>query len=256
MQKTTINGHNVEMYDDIEALPIRRYQKFSKLLLVEAGIGSTIADFDGHIERVARYMAGKDIESARQELLNLRQNVYMVQQGLSPQHLAFAVLVKTIDGKTYDDLSDESLQAVVDMFADASNADLAEATDKAKKKIEYSLSLYFPTLFQDATVKEYYDLVKKRTKLQLESIINGTDLEADVEKAENDIICFNKPKKYDGADGLEVISDKNFFDVCLQLQKEYGIDAKNLSTFEYYNAIEQLKEQVKRQGNGRQQQPY
>lgn len=104
------------------------------MLLVDAGIGSDIADFDKHISRIAAFLAKNDNKQAITELENIRQNVYFIQSGVSPRNLAFAVLVKSIDGKPCDDLSDEGLKKIVDMFADVPYKDLAASIEAVKKK--------------------------------------------------------------------------------------------------------------------------
>ena len=97
MKTLKLAGKTIEFYDDIENLPVTRFHKYNKMLLVDAGIGSDIADFDRHISRIAAFLAKNDNKQAITELENIRQNVYFIQSGVSPRNLAFAVLVKSID---------------------------------------------------------------------------------------------------------------------------------------------------------------
>lgn len=46
MKNVPIKGMNVELYDSIEDLPIMRFHKYNKMLLVDAGVGSDLSDFD------------------------------------------------------------------------------------------------------------------------------------------------------------------------------------------------------------------
>ncbi len=110
MKTVKIGEYTVEIYDAIDELPMLRFHKYNKMLLVDAGIGSDLQDFDTHIEKAMRYARSKTPELAAIELDNMRQNVYFIQSGLSPKCLAFAVLVKSIDGTPYNDLSDDGLQ--------------------------------------------------------------------------------------------------------------------------------------------------
>ena len=174
MKTLKFAGKTIEVYDDIENLPVTRFHKYNKMLLVDAGIGSDIADFDKHISRISAFLAKNDNKQAITELENIRQNVYFIQSGVSPRNLAFAVLVKSIDGKPCDDLSDEGLKKIVDMFADVPYKDLAASIEAVKKKIDRELQIYFPRLFDDATVKEYYDQLKRRTVLILQTIISSS----------------------------------------------------------------------------------
>ena len=134
MKTLKLAGKTIEVYDDIENLPVTRFHKYNKMLLVDAGIGSDIADFDRHISRIAAFLAKNDNKQAITELENIRQNVYFIQSGVSPRNLAFAVLVKSIDCKPCDDLSDEGLKKIVDMFADVPYKDLAASIEAVKKK--------------------------------------------------------------------------------------------------------------------------
>ena len=102
MKTVKIGERTVEIYDAIDELPMLRFHKYNKMLLVDAGIGSDLQDFDTHIEKAIRYARSKTPELAAIELDNMRQNVYFIQTGISPKHLAFAVLVKSIDGEPYN----------------------------------------------------------------------------------------------------------------------------------------------------------
>ena len=107
MRKIVLAKHKVELYDSIDELPIVRFHKYNKMLLV-------------------RYCRLNQPDKAEKEIGNIRQNIYFIQSEISPKHLAFAALVKSIDGKLVDDLTDDGLQKVLDLFA--------EATNRSKKK--------------------------------------------------------------------------------------------------------------------------
>ena len=126
MKEVEFAGHKVVLYDSIDELPIARFHKYNRYLLVDAGVGSEISDFDNHIERVVRYIRNKDNESAGKELENLRQNVFMVLSEQNIKHLSFACLVKTIDGKANDDLSPDGLAKVLELLSDTPRGDLQE----------------------------------------------------------------------------------------------------------------------------------
>lgn len=64
----------------------------------------------------------------------MRQNVYMTLSGVSPKHLSFAVLVKKIDGKECEDISDDALQRIVDTLGDTPINEIAAPFEVAKKK--------------------------------------------------------------------------------------------------------------------------
>ena len=134
MKELKLNGHKVRIYDSIDTLPITRFHCYNRMLLVDAGVGSDISDFDNHIERMVRYIRKGDNDSAAKELDNLRQNVYMIMSGQSVRDMSFACLVASIDDKPCDDLSPEGLQKVIETLGGATRDELTEAYQSAKKK--------------------------------------------------------------------------------------------------------------------------
>lgn len=110
------NSHTVELYDSIEDLPITRNHKFNKYLMMDAGLGSDMDSVDKHIGELMVMNQKGDKAFVHNKLVNLRQNIYFIMQNVSPKMLAFAVLVKTIDGKEYNDISENGLQKVVDIL--------------------------------------------------------------------------------------------------------------------------------------------
>lgn len=249
MRTVDIKGKKVELYDAIEDLPIMRFHKYNKMLLVDAGIGSDLADFDKHIEKAIRYAHSKTPQLAAVELENLRQNVYFIQSEISPRYLAFAVLVKSIDGKPCNDLSDDGLQKIVDLFADVPNAELTAHLEAVKKKIDEELRLYFPRLFDDAALKEYFDQLKERTVILLRTIIAGEATKEDAKRIDEitaELITYFNPQSFSGADSVEIRYDKQFENMCLILSQNLHVDSKRFTVLEYYNAFEYVKEQARK----------
>ena len=134
MKEVQIGKHRVEMHDDISQLPVKRYHVFNRMLLVDAGIGSDISDFDRHLERVMAYTRKEQRENLLAEVKNLRQSVYFVLNGINPKLMAFACLVTKIDGTAYDDLTDEGLRKVVAVLNDVPIADVTAQFEAVKKK--------------------------------------------------------------------------------------------------------------------------
>lgn len=249
MKRLKIGTHDVEYYDSIDELPVVRFHKWQKFLLVDSGIGADMLAFDQHIEKARRYCKAGKPDMAEKELMNLRQCVYFVQQEINPRHLAFAALVTKIDGRECTDISDDALRAIVANFADISNIELTDQMDSVKKKIDRELMLYFPHLFADSDVKEYFDMMRKRTMLVLKGIVDGLvvpDETPDVEKLNDQIILYSNPKEFTGADGVEIQFDKQFENMCLTLARNLNIDAKQKTVMEFYNAFEYLKDKAKR----------
>lgn len=237
------------MYDSIEDLPIMRFHKYNKMLLVDAGVGSDLSDFDRHVEKVIRYLNSPTPNMATVELENMRQNIYFIQSEVSPRHLAFAVLVKSINGKPRNDLSDDGLQQTISLFKDVANSEITAQLEAVKKKIDDELRLYFPRLFDDATLKEYYDKLKQRTIVVLRTIIDGRATEADAKEIDDitaELITYFNPQEFTGSDGVEIKHDRQFENMCLILSQNLHVDPKKFTVLEYYNAFEYIKEQARK----------
>ena len=230
MKTVKIGEYTVEIYDAIDELPMLRFHKYNKMLLVDAGIGSDLQDFDTHIEKAMRYARSKTPELAAIECL------------------AFAVLVKSIDGTPYNDLSDDGLQKVVDMFGDVPIKELTAQMEAVKKKIDDELQMYFPRMFDDATIKEYYDELRNRTMLMLDAIINGDteDKRAEIDKITTMLLLYNRPVVFSGSDNMEIQYDKQFENMCLTISQHLHVpEPKKYTVLEYYNAFERIKELLK-----------
>lgn len=237
-----INGKRVEIYDTIEDLPIVRYNKLNRYLLIDSGIGSDAADIDNHIERIMRY-AKKDHESAIKEAQNLRQNLYMISNEINPSHMSFATLVKSIDNKEYPDkLSDSDVQEILNSLSNAKHSLVSKLLEFVKKKIQQELMLYFPFLGDSSTTKEYYSRLLRHTKLKLDELIDGVDKSEEIDRLEELMLKDSKPLTFHGANSVEIKTNKEFNKVCISISKELGVDAKSMTVVEFFNAVEQLKE--------------
>ncbi len=248
MVTAKIGKHTIEFYDTIEELPIVRFHKYQKLLLVDAGVGSDITAFDQRIEKARRFLIAGQPDKAQQELENLRQCVFLIQIGLSPKHRAFAALVTKLDGEDCTDIGDDALAAITEKLNDVSEQELTAQLDAVKKKIDGELMLYFPALFNDSDVKEYYDILRKRTLEILNGIIAGDDNPGKseiVEKLTTALITYSNPKMFTGSDGVEIQFDRQFENLCLVLSEQLHVEPKKYSVLEFYNAFDFVKERAK-----------
>ena len=248
MVTAKIGKHTVEFYDTIEELPIVRFHKYQKLLLVDAGVGSDITAFDQRIEKARRFIIAGKPDQAQQELENLRQCVFLIQTGMSPKHRAFAALVTKIDGQDCTDIGDDALAAITEKLNDVPESELTAQLEAVKKKIDGELMLYFPALFNDSDVKEYYDILRKRTLEILNGIVAGepnpgtTEI---VEKLTTALITYSHPKLFTGSDGVEIQFDRQFENLCLVLSEQLHVQPKEYSVLEFYNAFDFVKERAK-----------
>lgn len=249
MRELKIGKHRLKIYDSIEELPIVRHHKFSKLMLIDANVGSDISDFDAHLERVFRYIRANKPDMAEKELMVLRQNVFFIQTEVSPKHLAFAALIHTLDGQQNEDLTDEALKALVAKLSDVTVGEMNLAIEESKKKLDSELQVYFPQLFDSAPVKGYYDKLKRRALLIIKKLTEELtpDEEKELDSLTTDLIIFSEPQSFSGPDSFEVQQDKQFENACLAISQSTNVNPKKFTVLEYYNALFFIKEQNKAQ---------
>lgn len=135
MKCLELNGKILKVYDSIDEMPIVNFQKYNKYLLIDSGIGSTVDDVDGHIVRVAKYIKANNTKSALQELQNMRQNIHMINNQISPKYLAFAALIYSIDGEKVTDLSDDNLKNILDSLKKVKHSFIVDFLMSVKKKL-------------------------------------------------------------------------------------------------------------------------
>lgn len=245
MRQERINKHVVELYDSIDELPIVRFQKYNKYLLIDSGVGSDMNDVLDHIDRAKLYISANP-KMAVVEMENMRQAIYLISEEISPKYMAFAVLVHKIDGKEMNDLSDVGLKKVLEILNEVKKSWIDGILDLVKKKIDRELSLYFPGRFEDASVKEYFDLLKDHTLLRLKHIISGDDVSSKCEKLETQLALLAKPRIFWGRNSVEISYDKQFEEMCLILAHNVQVNPKEMSVMQFYNAFDYIKKIAKK----------
>lgn len=116
---------------------------------------------------------------------------------------------------------------------------------RSKKKIDEELNIYYPKVFDDSSVKEYYDQLRKRALTILDSLIDGENRTQEIEHITNMLFTFAKPSLFTGSDSVEIQYDKQFENMCLILSQKLNVNPKTFTVLEYYNAFEYLKEMAK-----------
>mgnify|MGYP000913819870 CR=1 FL=1 len=248
MKTIEIGKYKVELYDSIDELPIKRFHKFNKYLLVDAGVGSDLNDINEKIGRIMRFVELSDKVNANMELENLRQALYLVSQGTNVRHLALMVLIKSVDGVENSDLSDEKLRFLQKQLGETSVGFFNRLLQSVKKKIDNEINLYFPGQFDDAAVKEYHDKLRFRILFQLDSIIRNADHKQEIDQIDDFLLTLAKPKVFSGKESTEIKYDRQFEDMCLFLSHELSLDIDKLSVLQFYNSFEYIKKHRKNHG--------
>ena len=244
MKSLLINKKIVRVYDSIDEMPIINFQKYNKYLLIDSGIGSDADDIDAHIIKIAKFIKANNNKKALQELQNMRQNMYMVNNEISPKYLAFAALIHSIDGKEVNDLSDDGLKKLLQDLKDVKHSKVIDFLLWLKKKVTSELETYFPGDFVNPKEKEAYDRLKNRTLLVLDSIINNTDNTKQIESIDAMMLNMHAPKVFIGSESVEVKYDKQFESTCLLIAQKTNMDARKMTVLQFYNAIDNIKAQA------------
>lgn len=240
-----LGSHKVTLYESIEELPIVRFQKYNKMLMLDAGLGSDLTALDAHLARVSEFIKNNELQNAAGEIDNVRQTLFNVQNGLTPHFMSLIPLMAEVDGEPLTDLSDENIQAVYDRLKDVTLKAYEGAASEVKKKIEEELKAYFQQGGESATSKEYYELMRRRALLMLEEIEKGSDLSELIHELESQMVRLDKPRIFQGVRNAEVLYDKNFVGCCIAIAQNLNMDARKMTVLEYYRAIEVLEEQQK-----------
>lgn len=244
MKSLLINKKIIRVYDSIDEMPIVNFQKYNKYLLIDSGIGSDADDIDAHIVKIAKFIKANNNKKALQELQNMRQNMYMVNNEISPKYLAFAALIHSIDGKEVNDLSDDGLKKLLQDLKDIKHSKVIDFLLWLKKKVTSELETYFPGDFVNPKEKEAYDKLKNRTLLVLDSIINNTDNTKQIESIDTTMLNMHTPKVFIGSESVEVKYDKQFESTCLLIAQKTNMDARKMTVLQFYNAIDNIKAQA------------
>lgn len=238
--------HVIKLYDSVDELPISAYQRYNKFLLIDAGIGSSIDDFDAHIVKLAKLIGNNEREKAVQELQNMRQNLFMINANISPKYLAFAALVYSIDGKKIEAVSDDDYSELLAKIQEIPHSLLTKTLDWLKKKITDELEAYFPGQAITAQEKDYYAQLKQRILLQLDFLANGIDHDDEIQELDAKMFAKYRPSNFDGPKSIEVEYNKQFESTCLIIAQQTNLAPKTLTVLQFYSALEDIKKQIKR----------
>lgn len=107
------NGNELEMYTSTETMPITTYMKHNLQVMIDANIGADMDAFDSHMLKLSRYSQNGDKENHSKQIGNIRQCYHFIINNINPEFNSFVTLIKKLNGKPIDDLSDENVQRIV-----------------------------------------------------------------------------------------------------------------------------------------------
>lgn len=105
-------GNSFKIHESQKQLPINRYTDFQKYVLQDSGIGSTIADIDTHYKKLDTFLGAGALEDAMRERHNLHIGLYLMINKINIEHISFACLIHSINGRRLKDFSEKHLEQV------------------------------------------------------------------------------------------------------------------------------------------------
>ena len=112
-----LGKHTVEFYDSIDSLPFARFNSLNKFVMLDAELGSDVIAFDQKISKIFQFLGKEMTKEATGELYNLRNTYHNVMTENNVRGLAFACLIRKIDGEKIEDYSVENLKVVLDKLS-------------------------------------------------------------------------------------------------------------------------------------------
>jgi len=253
MKTIDLKGVQIEFYDSAEDLPIRRYQKFNKFLMIDNEVGSDFIDFNKRTAKAVDFLRNKMLEQAVQELENRRQMVYNSFMEYAPRDRALAILVRSIDGKLVSEFSADALDEVIDKLdsLELSKMKADQIVDESKKKIEKELEMYFPEQFKRSGQLEYNSLWLGMMREELRGIIEDTDV--DLTNHRKNMLILDKPNSWNvkSKHSMEREMEVGFEKFLIGVSELTSESTDTMTTYKFYALNEYIADKNKSLKDGR-----
>lgn len=171
----------ITIFNSLDELTVERWFEFQYWCLHDEGIGD-LNNLPQQFNRLDNYLAAGDAKNALNVRRNIQFNFFFGLQKLSPVSMAFACLVKEIDGMPCDDLSEDGLRKTVEKIkASKYNMSLLrKAIDYIKKKTETQESAILPQKVSSNKI-DLYGRYKQYIIATIDRFINETKETLDAE---------------------------------------------------------------------------
>ena len=233
---------DISFYDSIMDIPMHRLNEFQIHLSQDAGIGSTLLDFDRRMESVDMALSANDMPTAIQERYNSRLGLFLMLGRVSTAARCLADLVYSIDGVALADFSNDGLLEVHRRIMERmTQTDVSELIDKLKKKFKRELKTAFPKLFADDEELQFYANIVRRALLQYEDAISPVEELPNAEISEIDrwIRKQMQPENFDFNSPENAVDTRrrDFEQVCTALAMAGISNAENLTAYKFHSRI-------------------
>lgn len=243
--------HEIEIYDNIQDLPILTFQKFNKYQMMASEIGNDFEDYDRRTAKTIAFLDKGMIKEARQELENRRIAVFNAYREFTPVGYSFAVLIRRIDKKEYTKKTSEEIDDILKQL-EKIGFDFKTSIEKlkeVKKKIDQQLLVYYPKFFPKNQNKDILVLRAKRVNYLLDLIIEKkVSIKEEVFEVEKEILENDKPHVWNVhiENNMERVLEVDFNKFAIQVTELSNQRLEDMTTFRFYATVEYLKEKNKK----------
>ena len=218
------------MHDNLEA-PIINWIKCQKFALMDSAIGSDIGAFSARFNNVKMLIKHNKLGEAIKELRNQEHLFWHCINEISPDLLAFAALVKEIDGEEIVIKTDEDVYKVAERLKDMGITKEVILNNEPKKKISNELKMALP---DNGRGFELFTAYKRIAMIEYDEIIDGQDYSDRKDAQEKIIADYTRISSFDGVDAEHVRFENEFYNICAVLDTEINRPAKSLGIRDWY----------------------
>lgn len=230
-----LRRYKIEVYDDIEDLPIERYIKFQKNQLIANEVGTDITDFDRLLQKLIQFITTGHKDKSMVEVNNLRNLFYNVSNDIDVETDSFSCLVKSINGQEYGSSESEITRITNTLYRIGLTKRLIKGLD-IKKKINDQLKYHFPAMMD--VDYDTFGAMKRKLIEQCNMIITGQSNGFDAaNKRLSDLI---QSVRFGGEDSAERMYEKRMNKLLAFVRTQAGAEA--MSTYTFFTTIETLKD--------------
>lgn len=136
----------LELYETIDEMPIIRKHLFDKYLIMDSGMGKSLADVEQKHQRLHVFLAEKKFDKALQEAKNLHHTIFNGLSMIDFKSLSFSCLVKSIKGDSVSVNTESEAESVLEevlKMQEITSGELETYVLDIKKKILKSLGYTF-----------------------------------------------------------------------------------------------------------------
>lgn len=137
MIKIELPNYTVELYDSIKDIPAERDTLMNYYLLEDSGIGSDLQSIESHLSHIIDAINTDKKDHVRDAIYNFRASCYSMITRYRPDQIAWACMIKTVNGESLTDFSAESLQRLVKQLSDdgLTAGKIEDTFEEIKKKL-------------------------------------------------------------------------------------------------------------------------